>query len=86
MDLLIEYGGRRNIVEIKLVHPKRGRETTLEMGLEQIARYDSTVGADTLHLVIFDRRPETRAKPWEERLAREPRATATCKPVAVIWC
>ena len=86
VDLMIDYGGRRNIIEIKLVHPKRGRGTTLEMGIEQIARYENTVGADTLHLVIFDRRPEYRTKPWEERLAREARATAAGKPVAVIWC
>jgi hypothetical protein len=86
VDLMVDYGGRRNIIEIKLVHPKRGRETTLEMGLEQIARYDDKIGADCLHLVIFDRRPEYRAKPWEERLAREARATAAGKPVAVIWC
>ena len=58
----------------------------MDEGLEQIARYDNTVGADSLHLVIFDRRPETRARPWEERLAREPRATAAGKPVAVVWC
>ena len=86
VDLMIDYGGRRNIIEIKLVHPKRGRETTLAIGLEQIARYNDTIGADSLHLVIFDRRPEYRAKPWEERLAREVRTTAAGKPVAVIWC
>ncbi|MDA1088337.1 MAG: PD-(D/E)XK nuclease domain-containing protein [Verrucomicrobia bacterium] len=86
VDLMIDYGGRRNIIEIKLVHPADGRQTTLEEGLEQIARYENTVGADTLHLVIFDRRPEYRAKPWEERLAREERSTATGKPVAVVWC
>ncbi|MDA0323007.1 MAG: PD-(D/E)XK nuclease domain-containing protein, partial [Verrucomicrobia bacterium] len=54
VDLMIDYGGRRNIIEIKLVHPADGRQTTLEEGLEQIARYENTVGADTLHLVIFD--------------------------------
>jgi hypothetical protein len=86
VDLMIAYGGRRNIIEIKLVHPKRGRETTLEMGLEQITRYDDTIGADSLHLVIFDRRPEYRAKPWEERLALEAHTTAAGKPVAVVWC
>ena len=86
VDLMIDYGGRRNIIEIKLVHPADGRDTTMDEGLEQIARYDNTIGADSLHLVIFDRRPETRARPWEERLAREPRATAAGKPVAVVWC
>jgi len=56
------------------------------MGLEQIARYDDKMTADTLHLVIFDRRQEARAKPWEERIAREARTTASGKPVSVIWC
>jgi hypothetical protein len=86
VDLMIDYGGRRNIIEIKLVHPADGRNTTLDEGLEQIARYDDTVRVDSLHLVIFDRRPEYRAKPWEERLSREARTTAAGKPVAVIWC
>jgi hypothetical protein len=86
VDLLIDYGGRRNIIEIKLVHPKRGREKTVEMGLEQIALYDDRIAADTLHLVIFDRREQARAKPWEERLAREERTTRSGKPVAVVWC
>ncbi len=86
MDLMIDYGGRRNIVEIKLVHPKRGREATLAMALEQIARYDNKLQADTLHLVIFDRRPEYRAKPWPERLAREMHATPAGKPVVALWC
>jgi hypothetical protein len=86
VDLTIEYGGRRDIVEIKLVHPKRGRDGTLKLGLEQIARYDDKIGADSLHLVIFDRRLEYRAKPWEERLGREAHVTAVGKPVAVVWC
>jgi hypothetical protein len=86
IDLMIDFGGRRNIIEIKLVHPEDSRKTTLEEGLEQIARYDDKINADTLHLVIFDRRPEARAKPWEERLGREDRTTATNKPVTIIWC
>jgi len=86
IDLMIDFGGHRNIIEIKLVHPKRTREATLEMGLDQIARYDEKINADTLHLVIFDRRPEARAKPWEERIAHETRTTPTNKPVTIIWC
>jgi hypothetical protein len=86
IDLMIDFGGRSNIIEIKLVHPEDSRKTTLEEGLEQIARYDDKINADTLHLVIFDRRPEARAKPWEERIAREQRTTASGKTVTVIWC
>jgi len=86
VDLVIDYGGRRNIIEIKLVHPKRGRDTTVEVGLEQIARYDDKLNADSLHLVIFDRRQEARKQPWEERLGREEKTTGNGKPVSVIWC
>jgi hypothetical protein len=86
IDLMVDYAGRRSIIEIKLVHPADGRQATRDEGLRQIARYDDNIGADSLHLVIFDRRPEFRVKPWEERLAREDGATAAGKPVAVIWC
>jgi hypothetical protein len=86
VDIAIGFGGRRNIVEIKLVHPKMGREPTLRQGLEQIARYADTTGADTRHLVIFDRRAEYRAKPWEERLGWESHTTPAGHPVAVAWC
>jgi len=86
IDLMTDFGGRRNIIEIKLVHPADSRETTLDAGLEQIALYNDKIAADTLHLVIFDRREQARAKPWEERLAREQRTTAAGKPVAVVWC
>jgi len=86
IDLMIDFGGRRNIIEIKLVHPADGRQTTLEEGLEQIARYDNRIGADSLDLVIFDRRPDSRAKPWEERLSRETKATPNGKSVSVNWC
>ncbi len=86
IDLGIEYAGKINIVEIKLVHPADGRATTLEDGLEQIARYADTTRADTRHLVIFDRRDEYRAKPWEERLGWQQAATLAGDPVTVVWC
>jgi hypothetical protein len=86
VDLLVEFGGNRNLIEIKLVHPADGRAATLEEGLEQVARYDDTVHADTRHLVIFDRRPDYRARSWEERLGREERVARGDRPVTVIWC
>ncbi|MFH0809397.1 MAG: ATP-binding protein, partial [Pseudomonadota bacterium] len=86
VDLGICFGGRTNIVEIKLVHPADGRETTLREGLEQIARYADKTGANTRHLVIFDRRPESRAKSWDERLGWEERVTPAGQPVTVVWC
>jgi len=40
--------------------------------LEQIARYrDKINAAAPAYLVIFDRRPETKGKPWDERLSWE---------------
>jgi RecB family endonuclease NucS len=86
VDLGIHFGGRTNIVEIKLVHEADGRETTLAEGLDQIARYANTMAADTRHLVIFDRRPEARAKPWDARLSRETRTSPDGQPVTVVWC
>jgi hypothetical protein len=86
VDLGIRFGGRTNIVEIKLVHPRMGRDATMAQGLEQIARYANTMAADTRHLVIFDRRPEARVKPWDARLSVEARTAPDGQPVQVIWC
>ncbi|WLE95317.1 MAG: hypothetical protein QTN59_11560 [Candidatus Electrothrix communis] len=86
MDLLIRFGGRSNLVEIKLVHPRMGREATRDQGLQQVDRYADRTGPDTCHLVIFDRRPEQRTLPWEERLSRETCSTPGGRAVEVIWC
>jgi len=85
MDLLVVFGGKKHLVEIKLVHPRMSREKTLQKGLEQTQRYADTVGADTSHLVIFDRRAEWKEKPWEERLGWEEQTTAN-RSVTVVWC
>lgn len=86
VDIAVEYGGKTNIVEVKLVHPADGRTSTLEEGLEQLALYRDRTGADTAHLVIFDRRPEYRAKPWAERLGWDAAETPDGHPVTVVWC
>lgn len=86
IDLAIFFAGKAHIIEIKLVHPQMGRDATLERGLQQIARYAEVTGADTRHLVLFDRRPEWRAKPWTERLGWETRATPAGHEVTVVWC
>lgn len=92
VDLCVHFGGRRNIIEIKIVNAKRGRQATLEQGLIQINRYADQTQADTCHLVLFDRRPEYREKPWEERLGWEERTIAAStdqtagRPVTVLWC
>jgi hypothetical protein len=68
LDLAVTWRGAIHALEIKLVHPADGLDTTRDQGLQQIARYADTLGATTRTLVIFDRRPEARAKPWAERL------------------
>jgi hypothetical protein len=70
MDLLIEYHSESYIIEIKLIHEKQSPETVKAKGLEQIAKYrDIKAPSAPAYLVIFDRRLETKEKPWEERLS-----------------
>jgi hypothetical protein len=73
VDLAVEWNTRWYVVEIKLVHPQDGREGTIEDGLRQTAAYRDRIGAIEAYLVLFDRRPEARTKPWEERLTWETR-------------
>ena len=86
MDLLIRFGGGVNLIEIKLVHPRMGREATRDQGLDQVERYADQTDPDTCHLVIFDRRTNQRGKTWEERLSRETCTTPVGRSVEVIWC
>ena len=69
MDLGIEYNGHWYIIEIKLVHYYDSPEEVREEGLEQIRNYrDKLSPGAPAWLVIFDRRPKTREKPWDERI------------------
>ena len=68
IDIAIFWKQSCHIFEIKLVHPQDGYETTLAEGKAQIARYSDKLPSTTRTLAIFDRRPEIKAKPWEERL------------------
>ena len=77
MDMLIEWKGFRHIIEIKLVHPRHGRDYTLEKGLKQIARYHDTVGEATQTLALFDRTPKGRKMSWAKRLKREQHGEVT---------
>jgi hypothetical protein len=78
MDLYVEYRGAGYIIEIKLIHEKQNPEQVAARGLEQIARYrdriDTTAPA---YLVIFDRRPQAKETPWEERLGWTREGTVT---------
>ena len=59
-DLVVEYGGRRDIIELKLAKASKA----LEKGLTQVSAYAKRLGRDVGYLVIFDPKSDT---PWEER-------------------
>jgi hypothetical protein len=60
------------IIEIKLIYPYNSQAEIREEGLEQITRYrDKTDTTAPAYLVIFDRRPETKEKSWDQRLSWE---------------
>ncbi len=61
VDLLIEFGEQRIVVELKLF---RGKDT-LTKGLEQTKKYMEISNATEGHLVIFDRLSK---KLWDERI------------------
>jgi hypothetical protein len=82
MDLFVEYNAFKYIIEIKLVYEKQSPDTIKIKGLEQTAKYRSAKAPDCpAYLVIFDRRMETKAKPWEERLSW----TAE-NGFIIVWC
>jgi type II secretory pathway predicted ATPase ExeA len=59
-DLVVELGGRRDVIELKLARAPKA----LPRGLDQVARYARKLGRDRGYLVIFDPRATT---PWEDR-------------------
>ena len=82
MDLFVEYKKDKFIIEIKLVHSWDSPEEVLEEGLRQIAVYrDRAAPGAPAYLVIFDRRPEVREKPWEERISWN-----TADGITVVGC
>jgi hypothetical protein len=72
MDLGVEYNGHWYIIEIKLIHYYETPQMVREEGLEQIKSYRDKLAPEApAYLVIFDRRAETREKPWDERILWE---------------
>jgi hypothetical protein len=72
MDLAVEYNKRWYIIEIKLIHSYDTPAEIREEGLAQIRSYRDKIDPSApAYLVIFDRRPETRQKPWSDRLQWE---------------
>jgi len=54
------------VLELKIQH--KGKAATLATGLAQTARYADQCGADSAHLLIFDRDPGV---PWDDKIYRE---------------
>jgi hypothetical protein len=89
IDLAVEYRGEWNIIEIKLIRKGQSYETVKGQGLEQIARYrdgfkpggSANGPVKGCYLVVFDRRPETKEKPWEKRIGWDTEGT-----VRVVRC
>jgi hypothetical protein len=78
MDLAVEYRKRWFILEVKLVRRHETPDTVQAEGLEQIARYrDRIDAAAPAYLLIFDRRPQAKELPWEERLGWSQEGTVT---------
>ena len=69
MDLAVEYKDKFFIIEIKLIHSHDSKDEVTEEGLAQITKYRNSIDSSApSYLVIFDRRPESKAKSWDEKL------------------
>jgi len=78
MDLRIEYNKFLYIIEIKLLRSYHSPEAFRKKGLEQLLKYRDRFGEQTpSYLIIFDRRPESKSKSWEERISWEREEGAT---------
>ena len=71
-DLFVDYGGRKDVIELKLA----GGYKTLENGLSQVAGYAKRLGRDVGYLVLFDVEgaAERKKEEWWERGEVEERA------------
>jgi hypothetical protein len=59
-DLVVDLGGRRDVIELKLASAPKA----LDRGLKQVSSYAKRLGRNVGYLVIFD--PGSTA-PWEDR-------------------
>jgi len=82
MDLLIEYEKNLYIIEIKLLRSYHSPEIFRKKGLEQVLKYRDKFSVKApAYLIIFDRRPESKSSPWDERIFWEREGD-----VAVLGC
>ena len=72
MDLALLFNQRWYIIEIKLIHDYNTPDEVREEGLEQISRYrDSIDPSAPAYLAIFDRREQSKALSWDEKIKWE---------------
>jgi hypothetical protein len=69
LDLVVDYGGERHVVELKRVRD-HSREEVVEAGIAQLAGYLDILGEKSGWLLVFDQR---KRQTWESRLWREDR-------------
>jgi hypothetical protein len=91
MDLAIEYKGKWNIIEIKLIRDRQTFDKVKAQGLTQITKYRDTFSSKLrskdnhpipCYLIIFDRRSEDKKATWGERISWSVEAN----DVTVIGC
>ena len=69
MDLAIEYNGKWQIIEVKVVHDYETPSLVEEEGLEQIIGYRDKIDPQAqAYLVVFDRRSKALQLPWDDRI------------------
>jgi hypothetical protein len=72
MDLMVEYAGKRYIIEVKIVYYYDTPAAVREEGLMQTKKYRDTIDVSApAYLVIFDRRRPPKAKElsWDEKIS-----------------
>jgi hypothetical protein len=78
MDLAIEYKGKWNIIEVKLIRDHQTFDKVKAQGLTQITKYRDIFSSKLrskdnkpipCYLIIFDRRSEGKKATWEKRIS-----------------
>ncbi|MDR2382502.1 MAG: PD-(D/E)XK nuclease domain-containing protein, partial [Prevotellaceae bacterium] len=70
MDLMVEYAGKRYIIEVKIIYYYDTPTAVREEGLTQTKKYRDTIDASApAYLVIFDRRPKAKDLSWDEKIS-----------------
>ena len=88
MDLLLEYLGKKYVIEIKLIRSYDNPDEIQEEGLRQISMYRDKVAPEApSYLVLFDRRDTTKSLTWDERISwKEETASNGNAPIIIAGC